>query len=400
LVQLRGGSDGWRVLDDMAPLVALYVSLQGRRSRLPQVQMDYPDRRRRLLKQLKSKSIPGLLVTNETNVSYLTGFTGDSSYLYLTPSDELLITDSRYTEQLETECPDLKLEVRPAGTKMHETVAKVLKDVRCTKLGVEASSISLEMFNTLKEKSPQVEFVAASGLVEGLREIKDRQEIEAIRQAIDCAQRAFAVLRASLRPELTEKQMADDLEFRIRTFGGTCGSFPSIIGVGPRAALPHGRPSDKRIGESEFVLVDWGARVGAYVSDLTRVLVTGRIPPKLQRLYGVVLTAQRAGIEAIRPGAIMKDVDAAARNVIDKAGYGKQFGHGLGHGIGRDVHEAPRLASNEERPLVAGMVVTVEPGIYLPGWGGIRIEDDVLVTRDGHEVLSSVPKEFEECVLE
>lgn len=366
---------------------------------MPSHIMDYADRRRRLLKQLKSKSIPAVLVTNETNVSYLTGFSGDSTYLFLSPSESLLISDARYEEQLQDECPDLKAEIRGTGTKMSEAVGQVLTAAKATKVGLEASSVTLEFASTIREKIPTVEFVGTSGLVESLREIKDRYEVEAIRKAIDCAQRAFGVLRATLRPELTEKQVADNLEFQIRTFGGTCGSFPSIIGVGPRAALPHGRPSDKRVEESEFVLVDWGARVGGYVSDLTRVLVTGRIPPKLERLYRVVLTAQLSAIEAIRPGAIMKDVDAAARSVITKAGYGKQFGHSLGHGIGRDVHESPRLAVDQERPLQPGMVVTVEPGIYLPGWGGIRIEDDVLVTRDGHEVLSSVPKEFADCIL-
>ena len=363
--------------------------------------MDYADRRRRLLKQLKAQSLPALLVTNETNVSYLTGFTGDSSTLYLSPQESVIISDARYAEQLETECADLRVEIRTTTTKMHEAAANVLSAAGAKQVGLEAASVTWDFLNALKgqEQVKQVEFVATSGLVEGLREIKDRHEIEAIRVAIDCAQRAFGILRASLRLDLTEKQVADDLEFRIRTLGGTCGAFPSIIGVGPRAALPHGCPSEKRIGESEFVLVDWGARVNGYVSDLTRVLVTGKIPPKLERLYGVVLTAQLAGIEAIRPGAKMKDVDAAARNVIAKAGHGKQFGHSLGHGIGRNVHESPRLASDQERELVAGMVVTVEPGVYIPGWGGIRIEDDILVTKTGHEVLSSVPKRFEDCVL-
>ncbi len=360
--------------------------------------MHYSERRDRLLKLLSEKSLPGLLVTNETNVSYLTGFTGDSTYLLLTPSEARLISDSRYEEQLQAECPELPVMIRSTGTKMSDAVAELLKSSQVLKLGLEASSLSWEQAKAFQERSSQVDFVATGSLVETLREIKDEDEVQAIRVAIACAQKAFAVLRASLRPELSEKQVADDLEYRIRTFGGTCGAFPSIIGVGPRAALPHGTPSEKRIGESEFVLVDWGARVNGYVSDLTRVLVTGKIPPKLESLYGVVLNAQLAGIEAIRPGAIMKEVDAAARGVIEKAGYGPQFGHSLGHGIGRQVHESPRLAVDYDRPLLAGMVVTVEPGIYLPGWGGIRIEDDVLVTPDGHEVLSSVPKQFEACI--
>jgi Xaa-Pro aminopeptidase len=242
--------------------------------------------------------------------------------------------------------------------------------------------------------------VQTTGLVESIREIKDEGEVAEIREAIRIAQRAFGVTRASLRLGQTEKEVADELEHQVRLFGGVCGAFPSIVGVGPRAALPHGRPvKDSRIGDFDFVLIDWGARGRLYHSDLTRVLVTGKLSPQLQNVYGVVLSAQRAAIAAIRPGAIMKEVDGAARSVIDKAGYKEAFGHSLGHGIGLAVHEQPRLAPDQDRKLAAGMVVTVEPGVYLPGWGGVRIEDDVLVTADGCEVLTSVAKELEECVV-
>jgi Xaa-Pro aminopeptidase len=171
------------------------------------------------------------------------------------------------------------------------------------------------------------------------------------------------------------------------------------VAVGPRAALPHARPGDARIGSAEFVLIDWGATARLYKSDLTRVLVTARISPKLERVYGLVLTAQRRAIEAIRPGVTGREVDAVARGIIADAGFGKYFGHGLGHGVGLDIHEAPRLSVANDSPLKAGMVVTVEPGIYLPGWGGVRIEDDVLVSRAGHRVLTDCPKELEDAVV-
>lgn len=361
--------------------------------------IDYAERRTKLLRHLKKAEIPALLVTNPVNVSYLTGFTGDDSYLFLSPKDRIILSDGRFEEQLGQECPELTLEIRRPPTSMTALLEKVFSATKCGKVGIESAAITLEFHLKLLEKFSEMEFVPTTGQVEQLREIKDKHEIEAIRVAVDVAQRAFAVIRASLRGERTEKEVADELEYQIRTFGGTCSSFPSIIGVGPRAALPHGRPSEKKISEAEFVLIDWGARVGQYVSDLTRVLVTGKIPPKLERLYGVVLKAQRAAIEAIRPGALMKEVDAAARGIITKAGYGKEFNHSLGHGLGMQVHESPRLAMDQERPLQAGMVVTVEPGIYFPGWGGIRIEDDILVTKSGHEVLSSVPKDFADCVL-
>jgi Xaa-Pro aminopeptidase len=213
------------------------------------------------------------------------------------------------------------------------------------------------------------------------------------------AEEAFAIVRANLRAGQTEKEVADELEYQIRRQGGTCGAFPSIVGVGPRAALPHGRPAPaSRIGDYDFVLIDWGARGRLYHSDLTRVLITGKLSPQLRRVYGVVLAAQRAAVAAIRPGAVMQDIDRAARDVIADAGLGDMFGHALGHGIGLAVHELPRLAPGQNRPLAAGMVVTVEPGVYLPGELGVRIEDDVLVTDTGCEVLTSVPKELENCL--
>jgi Xaa-Pro aminopeptidase len=198
---------------------------------------------------------------------------------------------------------------------------------------------------------------------------------------------------------MTEQQVSNELEYQARQFGAKRMSFETIVAVGPRAALPHARPTGRRIGESDFTLIDWGVNEGLYMSDLTRMLATAKISPKLRKLYGVVLKAQLAGIDAIRPGATCEAVDRAARNVIEKAGYGKHFGHGLGHGVGLEIHEAPRLAQGQTRELKPGMIVTVEPGVYFPGWGGIRIEDDVLVTRTGHEVLTSVPKELDECLV-
>lgn len=186
----------------------------------------------------------------------------------------------------------------------------------------------------------------------------------------------------------------------MRQFGAARASFDPIVAVGERAALPHARPGSNRVSSSDFLLIDWGAATHeGYKSDLTRVFVTGKILPKLEKIYRVVLKAQRRGISKIRPGVCCCDVDAAAREVIEQSGYGKNFGHGIGHGIGLDIHEEPRMSPVSKTVLKPGMVVTVEPGVYLPGWGGVRIEDDVLVTRDGHKVLTSVPKEFEDAVL-
>lgn len=360
---------------------------------------DFEARRDKLRSLVKKAGYHALLVTNYTNVSYLTGFTGDDSYLLVTHHGEVIISDPRFTEQIDQECPSLVQVIRRPPTKMSDAVIAVLRSSGVQNLAYEASTMTVAVRDSLAAGLGDVQMHATTGLVEQLREIKDKEEIEAIRAAVKCAQQAFNVIRAGLRPEQTEKQVADELEYQIRLFGGKKSSFESIVGVGPRGALPHGRPSDKKVGEDDFILIDWGARLGGYVSDLTRVLVTGKISPKLERVHGVVLAAQLAAIAEIKPGALMKDIDRAARGVIEEAGFGPKFGHSLGHGIGMEVHEQPRLASDQDRPLRPGMVVTVEPGIYLPGWGGVRIEDDVLITKNGHEVLSSTPKQLQDCIV-
>lgn len=359
----------------------------------------WPTRRDRVTKSLRKAGADALLVTNFTNVTYLTGFTGDDSYLLLSRDVAVIISDPRYTTQLQEECPDVELQIRQPGTSMVEAVVGVLRSAGVKKLAIEADSMPVSLHERLTAALGDVTTVSTTGLVEQFREIKDADELAALRVAVDQAERAFAVLRATLRPELTEKEVAAQLENQLRLFGAKGASFPPIVAVGARAALPHARPTDGKIGGDDFVLVDWGADAGLYKSDLTRVLVTGRISAKLERVYRVVLKAQAESIAAIRPGVTCHEVDAVARRVISKAGYGKNFGHGLGHGIGLDIHEGPRLASNNHQPLKPGMVVTVEPGVYLPGWGGVRIEDDVLVTRTGHEVLTSVPKQLEEMVV-
>lgn len=355
-------------------------------------------RREKLCRNLRKAGVDALLVTNFTNVTYLTGFTGDDSYLLLA-AEPVIISDPRYTTQIEEECPGLVAEIRPPGTGIVEAVAQVAKQAKVSKLGIEANSVTVALRDQISTALPKTELVNTTNLVEDLRLIKDKDEVTLIRQAVWYAERAFGVLRASLRPERTEKEVADELENQIRLYGGKRCSFQSIIAVGPRSALPHARPTNQKIGASDFVLVDWGADGGLYMSDLTRVLVTGKISPKLERIYRVVLSAQEQAIAAIRPGVTCHDVDQVARSIIAKAGFGKNFGHGLGHGIGLEIHEAPRLTPKAYLKLEPGMVVTVEPGIYLPGWGGVRIEDDVLVTKAGHEVLTSAPKQWEDAIV-
>ena len=357
-------------------------------------------RRARLMKLVKQAGADGLLVTNEKNVTYLTGFTGDSSYLIVTARESRLISDFRYVTQLEEECPDLPTHIRDRSRLLRDATIDALGSLKSTRLAVEGDSLTIAEYSHFSENLPKLQLGISQGLVETLRQVKDREEITELRQAVREAEKAFAVLRATLRRNRTEKELADDLEYQLRLQGADGSSFPPIVAAGPRAALPHARPTTEPVGEHDLLLVDWGASHQGYKSDLTRVLVTGKISPKLERLYGVVLRAQEQAIAAIRPGKTGREIDDVARGVIADAGFGKYFGHGLGHGIGLDIHELPRLAVQSETPLEAGMVVTVEPGIYLPGWGGIRIEDDVLVTRRGHEVLTSCPKQLSEMVVE
>ncbi len=361
--------------------------------------MDFQARRDRLRKALRKAQIDALLVTDFTNVTYLTGFTGDDSYLLMRPDGETVLSDPRYTVQLGEECPGADLSIRPPGVTMLQGVVRAVRAARIARLGVEGDSMTVGFRDQIAKKLPKLEIIATSGLVEKLRQIKDKYEIARLRTAIWQAEKAFGVLRSTMRPEMTEKEAADELEHQFRLFGAKNAAFPSIVAVGPRAALPHATPGRKRIGDDDFVLVDWGANEGLYNSDLTRVLVTGRISPKLERVYRVVLEAQRRAIAAVRPGVLAHDVDNVARAHIAKAGFGRRFRHGLGHGLGILVHEAPRLAKKSQTVLKPGMVVTVEPGIYLPGWGGVRIEDDVLVTRSGHEILTHAPKQLEEMVV-
>jgi Xaa-Pro aminopeptidase len=360
---------------------------------------NHATRRARLRRLMRKQGADALLVTDFCNVTYLTGFTGDDSYLLLARDDQILLSDRRYEMQLDEECPGLELEIRGPGTTMLDRVTKVVRRGKYRRLGVEADSMTVALFDAVSQDLPKVELVRTSELVEQLRVVKDREEIARIRRAAWQARRGFEVLRLAMRPEQTEMEVAAELENQLRRFGAKGYAFPPIIAVGPRAALPHASPTSAQVGASDFTLFDWGANEGLYVSDLTRLVVTGRISPKLQKVYGVVLKAQTAAIAAIRPGVTCAEVDGVARKVIAQAGYGKAFGHGLGHGIGLQVHEAPRFAADQPGKLKAGMVVTVEPGIYLPGWGGVRIEDDVLVTRTGHEVLTPIPRQLEQCVV-
>ena len=361
--------------------------------------IDFAGRRSKLVHLIQQSGAKGLLVTNPVNVTYLTGFTGHDSYLIVARESCLLISDPRYEEQIGEECPGLQVYIRSPAVKLPDATTMVLKKCKLNALLIEGDSMSVNLHQMLQSALKSTSLAASSGLVESLRLVKDRYEIAAIRRAVVMAERVFTSIRAGLRSDYTEIDIANEIERQVRQVGGRGTAFSPIVAVGERAALPHAVPTVRKISESPFVLIDWGAIEGLYRSDLTRVLSTGKLPQKFTKIYQAVLAAQQAAIEAIRPGVLASEIDAIARAKLSDFGLESRFNHGLGHGIGLDIHEAPRLGKNQPQELVVGMVVTVEPGVYFPGWGGVRIEDDVLITRDGCEILSSLPRDMEaNCV--
>ncbi|MCE9532383.1 MAG: Xaa-Pro peptidase family protein [Planctomycetes bacterium] len=361
-------------------------------------------RRQRFARLLKDEKLGAFLVTNPLNALYLTGFTGGSSFVIITSKRTILVTDTRFSIQVAEECPDLETAIRGPNKTTCQLAAEVLEKLGLQTVGVESQHLTIANFDALENFAKSIDFVAKNGLVESLRVIKDESEITAIREAIEYGKRAFKMMQAMLSATDTEKEVADALDSYIRRAGGHGTSFETIVAVGDRSALPHCPPSSRRIAEGDFMLVDWGARGPLYTSDLTRVIRSPffaerkgrqRVESKLQKIYTVVLQAQRRAIAAVRPGVAAKDVDAATRSYIADAGYGNAFNHGLGHGIGLQVHEGPDIRSTSTDVLEAGMVFTLEPGVYIEGFGGVRLEDNILVTPDGCEVLSSgVPIDF------
>lgn len=362
--------------------------------------MDYSQRRSKLRDLLRAEGCSAMLVTNVSNVRYLTGFTGEDSFLLISEDEELLLSDPRFEQQLVEQCPGLSVSIRPTGTTTWAVACQQLRQRGFGSLVVESGDLSVDRFDQLVEAAGVSRLDKGKVQVEWLREIKDSHEVTLIRRAVDIAERAFRCVQNQLSQGQTELEIANELDRLIRKMGGGGCSFATIVAVGPRAALPHAWPGNMSLSASPFVLIDWGATFEGYCSDLTRVLVNSTIPPKFLEVYEAVHAAQRAAIQAIRPGVLASDIDRIAREVIESSGMGLQFNHSLGHGIGLNVHEAPRLGANQDRPLETGMVVTVEPGIYFPGWGGVRIEDDVLVTESGCERLSSLPVDLDSNRIE
>ena len=349
----------------------------------------------RLARRCTEREIEALLVAEPVNLRYLTGFTGTNGLALVGAGDDGLrrfVTDFRYVERAAAEVGGFD---RMEGERdLLDSVRDALPDRRPLRLGFDDAHLSVRAHRRLAERAGEgVELVAAGGLVEELRAIKEPAEQERIAAAAALADEALSAMLERRLAGRTERAVALDLEDEIRHRGGD-PSFPSIIAAGPHGALPHADPSEAEIPADCLVIVDWGARLDGYCSDCTRTFATGSLDGHGADVYDLVLRAQRAGLEAVRAGPTGREVDAVAREVIDAAGQAERFGHGLGHGVGLEVHEEPRLSKAGEEPLREGNVVTVEPGVYLPGRFGVRIEDLVVVEADGPRILSSHSKEL------
>jgi Xaa-Pro aminopeptidase len=343
-----------------------------------------------VLAAVAERELDALLVSNLVNLRWLTGFTGSNAAAVLGPAQRRFVTDFRYLSQVAEQIDEGW--AREIASDLLKRVAGGLPDGPF-KLGFDDTHLTVKQHAQLAELvGDDVELVPAGGIVEALRAVKDPAEIDAIRAATKVADAAFEEVVSAGIVGRTEQEVALDLEIAMRRRGASGASFPPIVAAAEHGALPHAVPRAVPIPAGTLVVIDWGAQLGGYASDCTRTVATGELDPRDRAVYDVVLEAQEAALAAVRPGPTGQEVDAIARAIIDDAGHAEHFGHGLGHGVGMEVHEGPRLSKLGKDPLAVGNIVTVEPGVYLPGAVGVRIEDLVAVTPDGHEVLTGISK--------
>jgi Xaa-Pro aminopeptidase len=345
----------------------------------------------KLRSSFEKLGIDGILIASTYNRRYIANFTGSAGVVLISSEKALFITDFRYVEQATKQCQGFEI-VQHTGTIVEE-VATQAKNLGIEKLGFEQEHLTFSAFRSY-EKAVDAELVPVSGVVEKLRLIKTSSEIKILKEAADIADAAFKHILDFIAPGKTELEVSNELEFFMRNAGATSSSFDIIVASGYRSALPHGVASDKLIETGDFVTLDFGAYYKGFVSDITRTVAVGEPNAKLKEIYDVVLEAQLRGMAGIKPGMTGKEADALTRDYISEKGYGEYFGHSTGHGIGLEVHEGPALSSKSDIVLETGMIVTVEPGIYIPGLGGVRIEDDTMITETHNETLTHSTKEL------
>ena len=345
-----------------------------------------------LREKLKSDRLQACLIYSDINRNYLTGFTGSSGALVLLPAEALFITDSRYTLQAGRQVQGAKVMLQKRSLLVE--AVDFFKRSRVQRIGFEASHVNVTQYQWLVKELPKVTWVPLHGMVESLRLVKDGSEKVALRKAGRVADQTFHHILPFIKPGVAERDLASEMEHFMRRQGAEGPSFETIVASGWRSALPHGIASSKLLEKGDMIVFDFGCRLDGYCSDMSRTVCVGKPSAFQRKIYGIVQRAQAAGLRVIRPGASTGSVDLAARSLIRKAGYGAHFGHGTGHGVGREVHEDPRVGPKAKDVLKPGMAITCEPGIYLAGKFGVRIEDLALVTADGYENMYRTTKEL------
>ncbi len=342
----------------------------------------------KLKKKMDDKGLDGVLSYKPENRRYLSDFTGSSGCVVITKDNNYFITDFRYVEQASDQCKDYEI----IQHNNNRTLYDILNEFDIKKLGFEEEYITYSQYSDFIKKLNNIELAPLNGVINDIRIIKTEDEIETIRKAAEIADQTFEYICTKLRAGISEREISLELEFFMKRKGALGTSFESIVASGKRSSLPHGVASNKIIEIGDFVTLDFGCIYDGYCSDMTRTVVIGKASSKQREIYDIVLKAQKEALKAIKPGASGIEVDKVARDIIDEEGYGEYFGHGLGHGVGLEVHEEPRLSPKGETILRENMVVTDEPGIYIPDFGGVRIEDLIVVRKGGPEILSKTPK--------
>jgi Xaa-Pro aminopeptidase len=350
-------------------------------------------RLKRLRHSLEAHGASALLETHLPNIYYLSGFSGDSGALLVDSSSATLFTDGRFTVQAKQEAPGIRTRIRRGS--LLEAVGEQLRREGRSRVAMSPSRLTVAGWKAVKKAAgATVKWVGVDGVVDELRAVKDSFEVDRLRDAARLGSEVMEETVRLIRPGVTELEIAAEICYRMRRKGASGESFEAIVAAGPRSALPHAHPTTRRIGKNELVVLDLGAILRHYCSDLTRTVYVGKAPARVRHWYQAVLEAQMAARQVLKSGVTSGTVDAAARNVLQHKGLGRYFVHSTGHGLGLEIHEDPRVARGQERILEAGNVITLEPGVYMEGIGGIRIEDEALVTLRGAEILTSAPREF------
>lgn len=345
---------------------------------------------KRLRELIKKSDIDGVLITSAENRFYLSGFTGSAGCLFITSKQKYILSDFRYWEQINTETPDFKLLKTQRDNELIGVKSLLKKCPNVKKIGFEDEKVSYAYYKKIAKELSNIKLIPMEGKVADLRMIKSEEETEFIKKAAIIANKALERVKKSIKPGATEKYIASLLQMEMKELGAEKESFDIIVASGANGALPHAKPGDKRIRKGDLVVIDFGAKYNGYCSDMTRTICIGAMSAKQEKIYKIVERAQKTAINYIKAGVICGQVDKKARKLIEKEGYGKNFGHGLGHGIGIEVHEGPYFRPNVKTILKPGMIISVEPGIYISGFGGVRIEDLVLVTRNGCKILTQI----------